>query len=37
MGILPLEFLEGKSADTYGITGKERFSIKLNNGELKVG
>lgn len=36
MGILPCEFLQGESADSLGLTGKERFSIKLNNGNMKV-
>jgi aconitate hydratase len=30
MGILPLEFKEGQSADSLGLTGKEQFTIKLN-------
>lgn len=37
MGILPLEFKEGQNADTLGLTGKERFSIDLQGGNLKVG
>ena len=37
MGILPLQFLDGQSADSLGLTGKERFSIKLNGGNLNVG
>jgi len=36
MGILPMEFKNGESPETIGLTGKERYSIKLNNGELKV-
>lgn len=36
MGILPLEFKEGENADTLGLTGKERFSIDLQGGNLKV-
>ncbi len=36
MGILPLEFLNGESADSLGLTGSEQFSIKLNGGNLKV-
>lgn len=36
MGILPLEFLQGESADTLGLTGKERYNIPLFNGDLKV-
>jgi len=27
MGVLPLQFLEGKSAADYGLTGRERFTI----------
>lgn len=27
MGVLPLQFQEGKSADDYGLTGKEKFSV----------
>ena len=27
MGVLPLQFKEGKNADDYGITGKETFSV----------
>lgn len=37
MGILPLEFKEGENADTLGFTGRERFSIDLQGGNLKVG
>ena len=36
MGILPLEFKEGQSADSLGLTGKEQFTIKLNQGNLTV-
>ena len=36
MGILPLEFIEGENADSIGLNGTEQFSIKLNNGDLKV-
>jgi aconitate hydratase len=41
MGVLPLEFLEGESADTLGLTGKERFTIELPttmgvNDEIRV-
>jgi aconitate hydratase len=36
MGVLPLQFLEGESAQTLGLTGEETFSIsgvtELNNG-----
>jgi len=37
MGILPLQFKDGEDADKLGLTGKERFSIDLNNGEFHVG
>merc|ERR1712096_191109 len=37
MGILPLTFKEGESADTLGLTGRENFSIALNGGDLQVG
>lgn len=30
MGILPLQFLPGESADTYGLTGEETFSVDIN-------
>lgn len=36
MGILPLEFKKGENADTLGLTGKEQFTIKLNQGNLTV-
>ena len=31
MGVLPLQFAEGESAETHGITGKELFSIDLDD------
>lgn len=37
MGILPCEFKTGESAATYNLSGKERYSISLNGGELKTG
>eukprot|EP00820_Chromera_velia_P030782 Cvel_2356.t1-p1 / transcript=Cvel_2356.t1 / gene=Cvel_2356 / organism=Chromera_velia_CCMP2878 / gene_product=Aconitate hydratase, cytoplasmic, putative / transcript_product=Aconitate hydratase, cytoplasmic, putative / location=Cvel_scaffold91:66300-71710(+) / protein_length=874 / sequence_SO=supercontig / SO=protein_coding / is_pseudo=false len=37
MGILPLQFLDGQSAETLGLTGKERFTIKLSSQPLVVG
>ena len=37
MGILPLQFLEGQDADSLGLTGFEKFSIKLNGGKVSVG
>ena len=36
MGILPMQFKNGENADSLGLTGKERFSIKLNGGNLGV-
>ena len=37
MGILPLQFVGGQSADGLGLTGFEEFSVELNGGGLKVG
>ena len=37
MGIIPLQFKEGESADTFGLTGNEQFSIDLQGGDLQVG
>jgi aconitate hydratase len=37
MGVLPMEFKKGQSADSLGLTGKETFSIDLNHGNLNVG
>jgi len=37
MGILPLQFKKGESADTHGLTGSETFSIEMNGGNLPVG
>ncbi|XP_064644944.1 cytoplasmic aconitate hydratase-like isoform X2 [Lineus longissimus] len=34
MGIMPLQYLEGETAETHGLTGKEQFSITLPD-ELK--
>lgn len=36
MGILPLQFLDGEGADSLGLTGFERFTVKMNGGDLKV-
>lgn len=30
MGVMPLQFLEGESADTLGLTGKEQFTIDVS-------
>ncbi|NLH49095.1 MAG: aconitate hydratase AcnA [Myxococcales bacterium] len=32
MGVLPLQFLEGQSAETLGLTGRETFDIALDDG-----
>lgn len=37
MGILPLQFKSGESADSLGLTGKEQFNIDTQGGQLKVG
>ena len=37
MGILPMQFKDGESADTLGLDGTETFSIKMNGGNFKVG
>uniref|UniRef100_H2ZV96 Iron responsive element binding protein 2 n=1 Tax=Latimeria chalumnae TaxID=7897 RepID=H2ZV96_LATCH len=29
MGIVPLQFLPGENADTFGLTGKERYSVSI--------
>jgi len=31
MGILPLQYLEGESADSLGLTGRETFTIPISN------
>lgn len=36
MGILPLEFTNGQSADSIGLTGKETFNIDIKEGNLQV-
>ena len=36
MGIMPMEFKDGQNADSLGLTGFERFSINLNQGNLTV-
>jgi aconitate hydratase len=36
MGILPLQFMDGESPDSLGLTGKEEFSIEgVENGEAE--
>lgn len=37
MGILPMQFKAGESADTHGLTGHETFDIDIQGGDLKVG
>jgi len=37
MGILPMQFKAGESADHYGLDGTETFSIDMNGGNLEVG
>eukprot|EP00922_Rhytidocystis_sp_ex-Travisia-forbesii_P043785 GHVS01065303.1.p1 GENE.GHVS01065303.1~~GHVS01065303.1.p1 ORF type:complete len:904 (-),score=107.71 GHVS01065303.1:532-3243(-) len=34
MGILPLEFMPGSSADSLGLTGKEQFTIRISGQQL---
>ena len=36
MGILPLQFKKGESADSLGLTGKEQFNIDTQGGNLTV-
>eukprot|EP01071_Lankesteria_metandrocarpae_P012624 Lankesteria_metandrocarpae@DN6103_c0_g1_i1.p1 len=36
MGILPLQYKEGETSDTHGLTGKETFSFTLDGGSLSV-
>lgn len=36
MGILPLQFKDGESADTHGLDGTETFDIDMQGGNLKV-
>lgn len=35
MGVLPLQFKDGESQDSLGLTGNEEFSIKLDNLQAK--
>jgi len=37
MGILPMQFKAGESADSHGLKGTETFSIDMQGGNLKVG
>ena len=36
MGIIPLVFMQGESADSLGLTGKERFTVDLTSQPLAV-
>ena len=36
MGILPLTYKDGQTADNLGLTGTETFSISMNGGNLAV-
>ena len=36
MGVLPLQFKAGESADSLGLTGDEQFNIDTQGGNLKV-
>ena len=31
MGVLPLQFLEGKSADLLGLTGEETYTVDIDD------
>lgn len=37
MGVLPLQFKDGESAESLGLTGHETYSFDLGNGAMKVG
>lgn len=37
MGVLPLEFTDGQSAESLGLTGEESFEIRGIRGELEPG
>ena len=36
MGIIPLQYLPGETAESHGLTGKEKFTIKIPD-ELAPG
>jgi aconitate hydratase len=36
MGILPLEFINGESADTLGLDGTEQFTIDISEENIAV-
>ncbi len=35
MGILPMCFNKGQSAESLGLTGKERFNLNLKQGKFQ--
>ena len=37
MGIVPLQYLEGETAETLGLTGREEFTINLPSSGLQPG
>lgn len=37
MGIIPMQFLDGKSADSLNLSGKERYTIVLGSEDVKPG
>jgi aconitate hydratase len=37
MGILPMQFKAGESADSHGLDGTETFNITMNGGNFKTG
>ena len=37
MGIMPMQFKAGESADSHGLDGTETFSMNFNGGNLKTG
>lgn len=37
MGVLPLQFADGVSSDSLGLTGKETFSFDFGGDTLSVG
>jgi len=37
MGILPMQFKDGESAETHGLNGSEKFDIDMQGGKVKVG
>ena len=36
MGVLPLQFKDGESADFHGLNGSEQYNIDLQGGKLGV-